>query len=115
MAHRVERYDRYFVCDDYRDDPSAGYGRLCTVSIKGNWRCARIHSDRWIDLLARSFEREIGRKISNWRSAFSAIQRDRPAFHGLKAQAELWMTLCEGNSQFNGRASAWLKRNRKSA
>ena len=56
MAHRLERYDRDFVCDDYRDDSSAGYGKLSAVSVKSYWRRARIHSDRRIDLLVRAIE-----------------------------------------------------------
>src|SRR5439155_25938415 len=60
MADWLERYDRHLVCDDYRDDPSAGYGRLSAISVKGHWRGARIRSDRRIDLLARSFEGKIG-------------------------------------------------------
>ena len=59
MAHRLERHDRDLVCNDYRDDSSTGYGRFSAVSAKGNWRSARIHSDRRIDLLARPFEEEI--------------------------------------------------------
>src|SRR5215472_964618 len=62
MAHRLERYDCHAVCDDYRDDPSAGCGRLSAVSVKGHWWCAWIHSDRRIDLLVRSFKGEIERK-----------------------------------------------------
>src|SRR4030095_3101140 len=56
MAYRLERDDRHAVCDDYRDDPSAGYGKLSAVSVKGEWRVARIHVNRRIDLLARSLQ-----------------------------------------------------------
>jgi len=60
MAHRPERYDRHFVCDDYRHDSSVGYGRLSALSVKGHWWGARIYFDRRADLLARSFEGKIG-------------------------------------------------------
>src|SRR5437763_1303735 len=56
MAHGLERYDRHLVCDDHRDDSSAGHGQLAAVPIKGHWRGARIRSDRRIDLWLRSFE-----------------------------------------------------------
>src|ERR1700756_1046467 len=91
MAHRLERYESHALCDDYRDDPSAGYGKRSTVSVKGHWRSARIHSDRRIDLLARPFEREIER--------------------GFKFEP----SICERNSRLKARAPNRLKRNRKSA
>src|SRR5262245_22747921 len=76
MAHRLERHDRHAVCDDYRDDPSAGYGKLSAVSVKGRWRSARIHSDRRIDLLVRSFEKEIEDNFELEAARFSCIKRD---------------------------------------
>src|SRR5438552_675194 len=56
MAHRLERYDRHFVCDDYRDDSSSGYRRLSALSVKSYWWRARIRFDRRLDLRVRAFE-----------------------------------------------------------
>jgi hypothetical protein len=57
MAHRLERYDRNVVRDDYRDDSSAGYGKPSAVSFKGYRRCARVYCDRRTHLLVRSLQK----------------------------------------------------------
>src|SRR5262245_22029780 len=101
MAHRIERYDCHFVCDDHRDDSSAEYGKLDTVSDKSHWRRARIHFDRRVDLLARSLEREINLRverhigvsgIENRKSPANDVQR-RPSFPNRKSKI--------GNRKFN--------------
>src|ERR1051325_4457380 len=58
MVHRLERHDHHFVCDGYRNDSAAGYGKLSPVSAESNWWGARVRGDRRIDLLARQGEAE---------------------------------------------------------
>src|SRR5262249_14625325 len=74
MARRPERYDRHAVCDNYRDDPSAGYAKLPAVSVKGHRRGARGHFYRRVYLLVCPFVEERV-KIPKLKRPISAIQK----------------------------------------